>query len=141
MSKRMTIQKLQKLQQTGKINSFQMKGKQPTELSPKRSKYGNVRIQVDGMWFDSKKEGRRYQDLALLLKADKIGVLEMQVSYDLVVEGKMVARYVADFRYRDVQTGALVVEDVKSKATRKNRIYRLKKKLMKAIYNIEIKEM
>lgn len=96
---------------------------------------------IDGMTFDSRKEGRRYEKLALRLKAGEIGNLEFQVAYDMIVNGQLVTRYVADFRYLLVATGEMVVEDVKSKATRINRVYRIKKKLMKAIYNIEIKEI
>jgi hypothetical protein len=30
------------------------------------SKFGNKKTLVDGIWFDSKKEAKRYQDLVLM---------------------------------------------------------------------------
>lgn len=139
----MTMKELLALQKEGKIAGFRQTeaASQPRQPDQKRSKYGNKPMVIDGMTFDSRKEGRRYEKLALRQKAGEIGNLEFQVSYDLVVNGELVSRYVADFRYIIVATGETVVEDVKSRATRINRVYRIKKKLMKAIYNIEIKEI
>jgi hypothetical protein len=48
--------------------------------------------------------------------------------------------YKADFRYEVIATGEVVVEDVKSTAT-KTAVYCLKKKLVKALYDIEIVEV
>jgi hypothetical protein len=48
--------------------------------------------------------------------------------------------YKADFRYEEVATSAVVVEDVKSPVT-KTAVYRLKKKLVKALYGVEIIEV
>ena len=47
--------------------------------------------------------------------------------------------YVADFVYEE--NGAKVVEDVKSPITRKNPIYKLKKKMMMYVHGIEVKEV
>ena len=51
-----------------------------------------------------------------------------------------VATYIADFSYYDVETRSVVVEDVKSKATR-TALYRLKKKLIEAQHDITITEV
>jgi hypothetical protein len=51
----------------------------------------------------------------------------------------MNSEYIADFTYKD-KNGIFIVEDVKSEHTRKLKPYKLKKKLMKIIYNIDIKE-
>lgn len=106
----------------------------------KRSKFGSVKTEVNGIVFDSKKEAFRYQQLLDLQKKGKIGMLELQVEYPIHVEGKLVTWYIADFRYIEAETGKTVVEDVKSPVTRKTRVYRLKKKMMLAIYQIEIQE-
>ena len=37
---------------------------------PKRQKYGNRRVEVDGVKFDSKHEGDRWAELQLLQKAE-----------------------------------------------------------------------
>lgn len=76
-----------------------------------------------------------------MVKAGLIGLLELQKVYRLKVEGQRVCKYKADFVYMVMDTGETVVEDVKSEATRKLPVYRLKKKFMKAIYGIEIKEV
>ena len=94
-------------------------------------KYRNKR--TDG--FASKKEARRYQELALLEKAGKIALLKTQVPFSITVNGQLVCKYIADFTYRE---GAmLVVEDVKGYRTA---IYRLKAKLMRAANGITVRE-
>lgn len=106
----------------------------------KKNKYGNKKTVVDGIKFDSAKEAKRYGELKMLLKAGVIGLLQLQVVYELKVNDKRVCKYIADFEYIIVKTGETVTEDVKSEATRKLPVYRLKKKLMKQVHGIEIKE-
>jgi hypothetical protein len=92
-----------------------------------RSKYRNVRCEVDGQKFDSKAEAARWQELRLLEKAEKISELQRQVRYPLDVMvspmssiericSTTVGAYVADFEYRDDQ-GYRVTEDVKGMIT------------------------
>lgn len=104
----------------------------------KRPKYGNRKTVVDGITFDSMAESRRYLLLKALQKGGHIRKLERQVKYLLAINGVKIADYVADFRYVDVKRQAEVVEDVKGVKTP---VYRLKKKLMKAIYGIDIAEV
>jgi Protein of unknown function (DUF1064) len=108
------------------------------EIGKKRGKYNNKKTEVNGIKFDSQKEAARYQDLKIQEFANVISDLRLQVKYDLVVNGVKVAAYVADFVY--FKDGIEKIEDVKSDMTRKLPVYRLKKKLMKAIYGIEILE-
>ncbi|MGD9714830.1 MAG: DUF1064 domain-containing protein [Thermomicrobiales bacterium] len=103
----------------------------------KPSKYKAVRTTLDGITFASKREAERYATLKLLEKAGDITKLELQPRYPLVVNDQLVGNYVADFRYRDEQ-GNTVVEDAKGVKTP---VYKLKKKLMKAIYGIEVREV
>ena len=127
-----------------------------------KSKYYNVKTKTsDGTVFDSMKEARRWEQLLLLQKAGKISSLQRQVSYELLpnqyetyerysksgkrlkdgtrlVERKV--EYVADFVYADAETGALVVEDTKSPATR-TKDFVIKRKLMYAVHGIKIKEV
>ncbi len=97
-------------------------------------KYRNRKVILDGKTFDSKKEARRYVELRMLLTIGEIQDLKCQVTYELSV-----CKYVADFTY--LKDSTLIVEDVKSPATRKNRAYRIKNKLMKAEHNITIVEI
>lgn len=85
---------------------------------------GTRRTEVDGITFDSAREARRWQQLGLLQRAGEIADLERQVAIDLQgADGPIltptgrVMRYVADFRYRDVRTGRVVIEDAKGHAT------------------------
>ncbi len=105
------------------------------------AKYRNRRTEVDGVTFASKREARRYQELALMQKAGVISGLELQPRYPLVVNGVKVGTYVADFRYRESPENGfllLVVEDAKGVRTP---VFRLKAKLMKALHGIEIREV
>lgn len=114
----------------------------------KKSKYGNQRTIIEGIPFDSKKEAARYCDLLLLQKAGKIRSLQLQVEFVL-----QSCYYFADFVYQEkvevflTHSGPMsiewktVVEDVKSPATRKDKMYRLKKKMMMDLHHIQIQEV
>lgn len=104
-----------------------------------KSKYRNQKTVVAGITFDSQKESRRYQELTAMQEAGHIRNLELQPRYDLVVDGDKLGYYQADFRYTVVETGVVVTEDVKSPAT-KTPQYRIKKKLVKALYGVDILE-
>lgn len=60
-----------------------------------------------------------------------------QRKYDLVVNGVLICRYVADFEYRD-SDGQMVVEDLKGFRTR---VFVLKQRLMRACLGIEVREI
>jgi len=94
-----------------------------------------ARRTCDGIVFASRGEMLRYQELRLLEKTAWIRDLRRQVSYDLTVNGQLVARYVADFTYWE--DNRWVVEDAKGYETE---VYRIKKKLMKACHGIEVLE-
>ena len=100
-----------------------------------RSKYGNKKVELDGYKFDSIKEKNRYVELMLMQKVGEISALEVHLSFDLPVNSVLIAKYVSDFTY--YREGNYCVEDAKGFKTP---VYRLKKKLMKAIYRIEILE-
>lgn len=105
------------------------------EPMKKRSKFGAVKTVVDGITFSSKAEASRYQNLKIQERLGAISLLTLQPSFELIVNGYKICSYVADFRYR--KAGQSVIEDCKGFKTP---VYRLKKKLMKAIYGIEIYE-
>ena len=133
----------------------------PDDAGPgKPAKYHNKpteRLTASGavLRFDSQKEARRYDELAALERAGKIRDLRMQVDFTLQEaytdgEGRRVRaiRYRADFTYVRVKEtigeytfrDQLVVEDVKSRATR-TKEYIMKRKLMKERFNIDIQEV
>jgi hypothetical protein len=98
-------------------------------------KYHNRLTLVDGIVFHSQKEARRYEELKLNQQAGAIANLRTQVKYSLDVNRKRIALYVADFVY--LENGKEIIEDVKGMRTP---VYQIKKKLMNAIYGIEILE-
>ena len=110
------------------------------------AKYGNTKLFVDGIQFDSKHEATRWVELTYLQRAGLISDLKRQVPYELIPNqkneaGKVIERavtYVADFVYQE--NGHVVVEDAKSPATR-TREYIIKRKLMRYVHGIEIKEV
>lgn len=125
----------------------------------RRRKYGNTKITVDGIQFDSKREAARYQELKLLERAGVISLLQRQTKFQLIPDqhapsnavytkgprkgqrkpGKLLEHecsYIADFCY--IQNGETVVEDAKGYRTE---VYRIKKKLMLERYGIQIKEI
>lgn len=106
----------------------------------KRLKFNNTITTVDNIRFHSKKESKRYLELKLLERCGEITDLVLQPKYELKCGPKLekVCSYSADFSY--IEGGLLIVEDVKSVAT-KTPVYRLKKKLMRILNNIDIKEV
>ncbi len=107
----------------------------------KRNKYRAVPTVVDGLRFHSKGEAARWQELKLLEHQGLIIELDRQVPYALSVRGVDLGSYIADFTYREVLEGGkvlhFVVEDFKGFRTAE---YKLKAKLMQALYNITIRE-
>jgi len=70
--------------------------------------------------------------------AGVIADLLVHQRFCLDVNGVHICDYESDFSYR--RNGRLVVEDVKSRPT-VTRLYRVKKKLMRAIHGVEIQEV
>ena len=112
-----------------------------------RSKYGNKKVTLDGITFDSKREASRYAELKLLERAGQISGLELQKTFTLipaqyeVINGKKkcverAVTYKADFYYWE--NGKEIVEDTKGFKTKE---YIIKRKLMLNNYGIKIKEI
>lgn len=126
-------------------------------------KYGNRKVEYDGILFDSKKEAQRYCELKLLQRAGKIEKLELQKVFQLIPAqyeyferyGKTGKRlkdgmrciekscvYVADFAY--MQDGKQIVEDTKGYRDPSSAGYAkfvIKRKLMLWQYGIKIVEV
>ena len=127
------------------------------------NKYGNKKIEVDGIAFDSKKEALRYFELKIMEQAGEITDLQMQKEFELIPAqyetferyGKTGNRlqdgtrciekscvYKADFVY--IKDGELVVEDVKGYRDPKSAGYAkfvIKRKLMLWKYGIRVVEI
>lgn len=125
------------------------------------NKYGNKKVIIDGLVFDSKREAKRYKALRDLEMFGFIRDLKRQVVFELIpvqrekstrvytkgrkkgqpIEGKVIEKavtYIADFTYIDSATGKTVVEDAKGMRTRD---YVIKRKLMLYVHGIKIQEV
>lgn len=101
------------------------------------SKYHARKTTINGITFASKAEATAYQNRLLMQRAGNISGLELQPKFPLIVNGEKIGTYIADFRYFNKATNSVVVEDVKGVKTP---VYRLKKKLVYALYGITILE-
>ena len=120
-------------------------------------KYNSRKMIVNGIPFDSRKEGRRYIELRMRELRGEITDLKLQVPFELFPEarepdtvgprggvkhGKVIERkceYIADFVYKE--NGVEIVEDTKSEATRKKESYIVKRKAMLYLKGIRIREV
>ena len=118
--------------------------------TPTASKYHAIPVHVDGVRFASKREAARFLELKLWEKAGQITDLECQPVFPLHVMElwrsgapvviTTIGKYTADFRYLNLQTGEIVIEDVKSTATRTD-AYRVRRKIAEAVHGITIQEI
>jgi len=119
------------------LNEYRAALKKPA----KRSKYGNVKVQMGDLTFDSKAEYKRWQFLELQQLAGDIRGLKHHTRYQLIVSGMLVATYEDDASYLKVYDAKWksvhrVVEDTKGTLTRDCAI---KLKLMKACHGIDVR--
>ena len=108
----------------------------------RRGKYNANGQKIDGHWFASAAEAKRYLQLKDMQQDDLIEDLVLQPSYPIVHHGKPITTYRADFRYVVLnelkRAEAVVVEDVKGMVTD---VYLIKKKLVEAQYGLKINEI
>lgn len=104
-------------------------------------KYSARKAEVDGHVFDSRAEGRRYQELRILEAAGEISDLTLQPEFVLQEaflyrgQRERAIKYRGDFQY--LENGQVVVEDVKGYAPE---VFKLKAKLFRARYpHIELR--
>lgn len=118
------------------------------EPKKRRQKYGNkVTTDADGTKHASKKQATRYRDLGLLLKSGEILMLAREVRFrlpsgaeyrmDHLALTPMGVKKLAEI----VASGDAIAEDVKSVATKKDKVYRLKARLMRECVGIPVSEV
>lgn len=100
-------------------------------------KYGSRKTVVDGIVFDSKREANRWYELKLLERVGEVTELQRQVTFELIPRcgSNRPTTYVADFVY--MRKGKKVVEDAKGYRTE---VYRIKRKLMRWVHGIDVRE-
>lgn len=115
---------------------FLNKNKIKMPSKPKRNKYGNVKTEVDGIKFDSKKEAEYYCQLKLLKQAGEIKDFGLQPRYELQPTFRKNGTthrsitYVADFII-DNNDGTTEIVDIKGMETQ---VFKIKKKMFEYKY-------
>lgn len=109
----------------------------------RHSKYGNRRVKVAGVNFDSEAEHLRWRELQLMEKGGLIRNLVNHPRFSIDINGYHICDYIADFGYQTRMFDAKaqwqdVVEDLKAGAITQTDVFRLKRKLLKAIHGIDI---
>ena len=126
----------------------------------KGNKYGNKKVEYDGLKFDSKKEKDRYIFLKSQEMLGNIQDLQLQVKYELIPAIKeeyvehlktkdrvktrtvqLAITYTCDFQY--YKNGVIVTEDVKAspKTASLDKTFLIKEKLFRWKFNRPIKRV
>jgi len=100
-------------------------------FAKRKHKYNAVKVQVDGIKFDSKAEARRYGQLKILEGQGEIRQLRIHPRFPLEIDGQLICTYVGDFAYREPGTPLEIVEDTKGMETDE---FKIKAKLFQALY-------
>ncbi len=129
-------ERMRKMGNGGNVPKQPVLPQMPEVQEPKRTKYGNQKTESSGKRFDSKHEAKCYEELRLRCLAGEFISLACQVPFYL--PGGI--KYVADFVCLKPDLTS-VVFDAKSEATRKDKVYVLKRKLMLACHKITVQEI
>lgn len=97
-------------------------------------KYNNERVVTEDGAFDSKREHKRWCELKLLERAGAIRNLEHHVDFKFEHNGVAIGKYEADFVYFEGEQR--ICEDSKGVQTD---VFKIKARLMRAFYGIEIR--
>ncbi len=105
-------------------------------LAPKKSKYGNKPVVVDGRRYASELEAAHCLKLIAREEKGEIGGLELQRRFKILGNnGEVICVYVADAAFWDHKEDRFRVLDFKGMETE---VFKLKRKMMRALNGIEI---
>lgn len=126
-----------------KKSGFNVVGNKMLPATKSKSKYRNKSIEIDGIKFHSTKEGKYYSDLKTKKSLGEIKDFKMQVCYEIKINDIHIANYFLDFLVEYLDNTYDYI-DVKGKDKVSNKwiktdVFKLKKKLVEAIYGINIK--
>ena len=114
-----------------------------TVKAPKKGRYHKSPAEkrtCDGITFGSVLEMKRYQALRLKQIAGLIHDLKLQPVFKIDINGQHLCRYTADFEYLN-ERGEVVIEEVKSTGTAKERDYKLRKRAAELFYSVKVTEI
>lgn len=101
------------------------------QQKPKRNKYRNKKVTIDGMLFDSMAEGDYYNYLKLLRQAGEVTHFLRQVPFDLPGKTKYRLDFLVFYASRAVE-----YVDVKGSVTAE---FKLKKRQVEDLYPVKIR--
>lgn len=104
-------------------------------------RYRSSPVTTDGIRFASRIEERRYTELRLMERAGEIFDLACHPKFEVVINGQHYCTYTADFAYLDKTQKIEIIEEVKSKATRTEPSYRLRRKAAELFHGITVTEV
>lgn len=87
------------------------------------------------VYFSSKAEHSHFIKLLRDQSSGAISEITLQPRFDLVINGKKIGRYRADFKFFDKRKQAHRIQDVKGVVTRDGE---LRRKVVEALYGIEV---
>lgn len=123
-----------------------------------KSKYGNSKVSIDGISFDSKREGNVYLRLKDLQSRGRISDLQIHPKWEL--QPKLTETYVKHLKTKDKEcertvllpityeadfafyhNGKYIVLDVKISKSLLPKEYQIKKKMMRYVHGITLTEV
>lgn len=107
------------------------------QAKPKRTKYGNQKIVVDGESFDSKIEANYFHHLRLRERVGEVYGIHRQKEFVIELGGTRICALKVDFYFYDRRVRGMRAVDIKGGPT-DTQVFRLKAKLVKAMFGVEV---
>jgi hypothetical protein len=104
---------------------------------PKRSKYGNVKVVIDGESYDSKIEAEFHHHLKLRERIGEVYGIVRQKQFVIELGGTRICSLKVDYWFYDRRTRGMRAVDIKGGVS-DTQVFRLKAKLVKAMFGVEV---
>ncbi|HMF69155.1 MAG TPA: DUF1064 domain-containing protein, partial [Phyllobacterium sp.] len=101
------------------------------------SKYGNVKVVIDGESFDSKIEAEFFHHLRLRERIGEVYGIVRQKEFVIELSNTRICSLKVDFWFYDRRTRGMRAVDIKGGPT-DTQVFRLKAKLVKAMFGVEV---
>jgi len=110
-----------------------------------KNKFNNKKVVTSEHTFDSKKEYRYYLQLKQRMKAinraDRVVNIGLQPRYDIIINSKKIGFYKADFKVLFADNRVEIIDVKGYKKGCAYQMFKLKKKIVEALYDIQIIEI
>jgi len=113
-------------------------GRKLLGLPPAKSKYHAVPTVKAGIRFDSKAEALRWEFWQQQIRFGVVKFVLRQTPFHIQINDKPICKYLVDFQIF-YANGSVEFEDVKSAATKKIQVFRIKLKAVEAVFPVKIR--